>query len=202
MTKRRALPWFKFYPDDWLAGVSSLTPAERGVLMTLIALMFDASGPLVPDKPRLARQCGTSVGAFSKILQRLVESNKIEVASDGLLNRRALREIEDRQKERFAHVRGAKETNDKRWKKSQKKQSEHDHSASRSAQRNPETTNQIPSSTKIHDEHDTAKHWLGMHRDGKSLNVVANLISPLVAQAMLHTGEITKEEMKQIGITF
>lgn len=37
-------PWVKFWPSDWLAGTSGLTAAERGVYITILALIYEQRG--------------------------------------------------------------------------------------------------------------------------------------------------------------
>lgn len=90
-------PWFKFYSSDWLSGTASLTPTERGIYITLIALMYEADGPIDRNERRLARVCGCTQTAFKKALSVLVEEHKIIERNGQLSNSRALKEIEERQ---------------------------------------------------------------------------------------------------------
>ena len=77
-------PWFKFFPSDWLSGVSGLSAGERGVYVTLLAMMYDHGGPIKRDDGRLSRQCGLPKVGFSRALEALIALGKI-TESDGTL---------------------------------------------------------------------------------------------------------------------
>lgn len=90
------LPFIKFYPSDFLGGVSGLSPAERGVYITLLCLIWDKGQPIEEDHARLARRCGMPKATFSRSLEALIDESKI-VRVDGLLtNERAEKVIVDR----------------------------------------------------------------------------------------------------------
>lgn len=100
-------PFFQFYPSDWLAGTRGLTSSETGVYITLIALMYEANGPIQFDEKRLARLCGATAAAFKKAVDGLVETGKLSVSEDGIFNRRVQIEIEKRSEKRaLARVAG------------------------------------------------------------------------------------------------
>lgn len=90
-------PFIKFYPSDFLAGTSGLSPAERGVYITLLCLIYEADGPIERHDARLSRRCGSPKAAFQRTLEALIDEGKI-VEVDGMLsNRRAEKAIVDRQ---------------------------------------------------------------------------------------------------------
>jgi uncharacterized protein YdaU (DUF1376 family) len=90
-------PFIKFYPSDFLAGTSGLSPAERGVYITLLCLIYEADGPIERHDARLSRRCGSLKAAFQRTLEALINEGKI-VEADGMLsNRRAEKAIVDRQ---------------------------------------------------------------------------------------------------------
>lgn len=90
-------PFIKFYPSNFLGGTSGLSPAERGVYITLLCLMYEEDGPIERHDARLSRRCGAPKAAFQRILEALIDEGKI-VERDGLLsNRRAEKAIVDRQ---------------------------------------------------------------------------------------------------------
>ena len=90
-------PFIKFYPSDFLGGTSGLSPAERGVYITLLCLMYETDGPIERHDARLSRRCGAPKAAFQRILEALIDEGKI-VEIDGMLsNRRAEKAIVDRQ---------------------------------------------------------------------------------------------------------
>lgn len=91
-------PWFKFFTSDWLTGVALLSDNERGVYMTLLALMYDGGGPIERKDERLARVCGCKRKSdFVKALNVLIEDGKI-IDRDGFLsNERAENELKNRE---------------------------------------------------------------------------------------------------------
>lgn len=89
-------PFIKFYPSDFLAGTSGLSPAERGVYITLLCLIYEADGDIRRDDARLSRRCGAPKAAFKRILDALVAQGKIMEAEGMLSNNRARKAIVDR----------------------------------------------------------------------------------------------------------
>lgn len=89
-------PFIKFFPSDFLGGTSGLSPAERGVYMTLLCLMYEQDGPIPRDDGRLARRCGAPKAAFIRSLECLIYEGKITDAGGMLSNGRAEKAIMDR----------------------------------------------------------------------------------------------------------
>ncbi len=90
------LPWFQFFPSDWLAGTRGLSVVETGVYITLIATMYDRAAPLADTPDRLARLCGASLRQFTKALESLLSSGKILRSEGGLWNDRVAQECKKR----------------------------------------------------------------------------------------------------------
>lgn len=89
-------PFIKFYPSDFLGGTSGLSPAERGVYITLLCLIYESDGPIQRHDARLSRRCGAPKAAFVRILDGLIDEGKI-TESDGMLsNKRAEKALVDR----------------------------------------------------------------------------------------------------------
>lgn len=124
-------PWVKFYASDWLAGTSGLTAAERGVYITIIALIYENGGPVSLDMTRLARRCGLPAGSFKRVLEALMTEKKLIETPDGITNERAEKEIGERENLRTKHQSGAQKTNTIRAEKSKENQQQ----ATRTAQR-------------------------------------------------------------------
>ena len=89
-------PFIKFYPSDFLGGTSGLSPAERGVYMTLLCLIYEADGPIPRDDGRLARRCGSPKAAFIRALDCLINEGKITDIDGMISNNRAEKAIVDR----------------------------------------------------------------------------------------------------------
>lgn len=116
--------WFKFYSSDWLAGTAGLTAAERGVYITIIAMIYEARGAIPADRVRLARRCGVPAGSFARLLASLIVQGKIIETPEGLTNRRAEAEIGERENAMFKLQSGAHQTNAIRKEKAKQKQCE------------------------------------------------------------------------------
>jgi uncharacterized protein YdaU (DUF1376 family) len=90
------MPWFQFYPNDWLAGTRGLSAVETGVYITIIATLYDRAAPLPNDPERLARMCGASKRIFVAALNRLVEDGKLMLTERGIWNERVEEELQNR----------------------------------------------------------------------------------------------------------
>lgn len=89
-------PWIKFYASDWLAGTSGLTAAERGVYITIIALIYENDGGIAYDEKRLARRCGITKSAFVRAVDGLCDEGKLSLQNGVVSNRRAEKELSAR----------------------------------------------------------------------------------------------------------
>lgn len=77
--------WYRFFPTDWLSRIGNLSPVERGVLLTLVCLMFERGDKLPRDDARLGRLCGMTPASFRKALTALIDEGKV-TETDGLLS--------------------------------------------------------------------------------------------------------------------
>jgi uncharacterized protein YdaU (DUF1376 family) len=115
-------PWFRFFPSDWMAGVSGLSAGERGVYISLIALMYDQNGPVPRDDARLARQCGLPKVGFIRAVAALIAVGKL-IEKDGLLfNERAKNELSERENRKLTASRAI----NSRWQKHEQNQQSSD----------------------------------------------------------------------------
>ncbi|WP_370931919.1 DUF1376 domain-containing protein [Bartonella sp. DGB1] len=85
MSADNNIPWVSFYPEQWLAGTSGMTPFERGIYITLIMLMYNKKEPIALNVKKLSRICGASIEEFSEALEELINDNKIIQLEDGSL---------------------------------------------------------------------------------------------------------------------
>lgn len=138
----KELPWFRFFPSDWLAGTRGMSASQTGIYITLIATMYDHGKPVAEDYPRLARLCGAgSVKVFCDNLAALVDAGKIIRTAHGLWNERVAAEVLARMKKSDVGSQSAKT----RWGvKTKQKQEPADANASkthgvRNANQNPES---------------------------------------------------------------
>lgn len=105
------MPWFQFYPNDWLAGTRGLSAVETGIYITIIATLYDRAAPLPNDPDKLARMCGASRRIFVAALARLVSDGKLTITENGIWNAR----VEDELQNRNEKVEKKKKAADARW---------------------------------------------------------------------------------------
>lgn len=77
-------PYIPFYPSDWLAGVAALTPAEVGVYINVLALVYENDGPVPYDAKRLSRRMGITAGPLKRIIDALIEQGKLTDEEGGI----------------------------------------------------------------------------------------------------------------------
>ena len=88
-------PWYRRFPDNFIAGTVGLTLEEKGAYSLVLDLMYVRGGP-VPDEPRyIAGVCACSVRKWNAIRARLIDLGKLYVIDGYLFNERAEKEIEN-----------------------------------------------------------------------------------------------------------
>lgn len=91
------VPYIRFYSDDWLSGTADLSLQERGVLITIVALIASTGKPPDANFERLSRRFGITKKATEKIVCGLVDLGKISIVDGKILNARALSELKHSQ---------------------------------------------------------------------------------------------------------
>ena len=81
-----------FSPDEWLAGTTDLSNDERGVYITLCALIYSRDGPV--ETAVLRAFCPGDLRPFKRCLEHLVELGKIQRSGSKLSQKRCLNELE------------------------------------------------------------------------------------------------------------
>jgi uncharacterized protein YdaU (DUF1376 family) len=94
--KRARVPYFQFYPSDFMNGVRGMTPQEVGVYTMLLCRIYEESGPVEAHTLRLATYCGMREKSFTAVLSKLVELGKISIEDGHITNYRAQVEIQKR----------------------------------------------------------------------------------------------------------
>lgn len=90
------VPYFAFYPADFMNGVRGLTPQEVGVYTMILCRIYEESGPVEYHVRRLATYCGMREAAFTSVVEKLVDLDKLQLVDGKLFNRRAEGEIAKR----------------------------------------------------------------------------------------------------------
>lgn len=132
-------PWIKFYPSDWLTGTNGLSPSERGIYITLVAMMYEKNGHIPLDETILARTCGCAVAAFKTALETLLSTGKLNRDDAGrLTNRRVEQELSARASQSAVRATAAKS----RWEKDKENQQTVDANAMHNASTRARARNQ------------------------------------------------------------
>jgi uncharacterized protein YdaU (DUF1376 family) len=90
------IPYFRFYPGDFMRGVRGLTAQETGLYVMLLCRMYEESGPIENHALKLSTYCGMRQATFQKTLDRLIALDKITASDGALFNERAAVEISNR----------------------------------------------------------------------------------------------------------
>ncbi len=81
-----------FYPDEWIAGTLGLNAEERGVYISICALIYSHDGPIPADG--LHKLCGCHAATFKKVKSRLIEAGKISANDGQIIVKRCANELE------------------------------------------------------------------------------------------------------------
>lgn len=93
---RKHIPYFSFYPADFMNGVRGLSAQEVGVYTMLLCRIYEENGPVEYHVRRLATYCGMREATFDKVVGTLIDLGKIHLTDGMLCNRRAEAEIAKR----------------------------------------------------------------------------------------------------------
>jgi uncharacterized protein YdaU (DUF1376 family) len=83
----REMPYFKFYPQDFLYGTQAMTRREVGDYTRLLMMMYDDGGSVPFNPQRLKRLLGCyHATACEKRIRRLIDLGKIIIDEQGNLH--------------------------------------------------------------------------------------------------------------------
>ena len=89
----KARPWYRRFPDNFLAGTARLTLEEKGAYNVVLDLIYARGGPIA-DEPRwIAGMCNCSVRKWTSIRGRLIAMGKLVAGDGSLWNERAMAEL-------------------------------------------------------------------------------------------------------------
>jgi len=91
-------PWIKWFPGDFLHGVSELEANEGWVYTIVLNLIYDAGGPWPLSVDRLSRRCRLRPSTVQKALDALYDLGKLTLVDGRLTNGKAEKSIKSRQK--------------------------------------------------------------------------------------------------------
>lgn len=95
-----------FYPDEWLAGTKRLSAVERGVYITICALIYSEGGALDYSDDDIAHECRMPVSEVQLVLSSLEQSGKVKRRNGKISNARCDAELK-KASERIAKAKEA-----------------------------------------------------------------------------------------------
>lgn len=90
------IPYFSFYPSDFMGGVRGLSAQEVGIYTMILCRIYEENGPVEYHVRRLSAYCGTREATLEKTVDKLVDLGKLTIADGMLSNVRAEAEIAKR----------------------------------------------------------------------------------------------------------
>ena len=113
------IPYFDFYPADFMNGVRGLTAQDVGVYTMILCRIYEESAPVEFHTLRLATYCGMREATFKKTIEKLIDLDKFQVVDGCISNRRAETEISNRSHKLKIASRAGKASAEKRQQKQQ-----------------------------------------------------------------------------------
>lgn len=111
------IPYFDFYPVDFMRGVRGLTAAEVGIYTMLLCRIYEENGPVEYHPVRLSAYCGVRESTLTKAVDRLIVLGRVTVADGVLSDDRAMKEIGIRETKLKNSSRAGKASAEKRQQK-------------------------------------------------------------------------------------
>jgi uncharacterized protein YdaU (DUF1376 family) len=85
---------FDFYPRDWFLDTRELSQPAKGCYIDLLSAMYNRGGPLPHDEKFLCALTGhKQVRPLRRLLQELLDTDKLKIVDGHLVNNRAMEEI-------------------------------------------------------------------------------------------------------------
>ena len=89
--------WYKRDPRDFLEGVQGMGPDLIGAYAVILDILYARHGEMPRDDRHLAGVLGCSIRKARSLTEQLLAIKKIEIEGGNVVNRRALREIKERE---------------------------------------------------------------------------------------------------------
>lgn len=114
---RDRIPYFDFYPSDFMHGVRGLSAQEVGVYTMMLCRIYEENGPVEFHVMRLSTYCGMRESTFVKTVEKLIELGKLQRVEGKITNHRAEAEISSRAKKLKNNSKAGKASAEKRQQK-------------------------------------------------------------------------------------
>lgn len=116
---KQHIPYFRFYPSDFMNGVRGLTAQEVGVYTMILCRIYEDGGPIEMHLKRLSTYCGMREKTFETVMKNLIDLGKIELKNGMISNSRADIEITNRLHDLKINSKAGKASAEKRKEKQQ-----------------------------------------------------------------------------------
>lgn len=93
---KASMPWFKFFPKDWIEGTRGLTPEQRGIYADCIAILYQTEQPIPLCDKRASYRLEISVRLWQSVKRALLDAGKLKETPDGYVNERVIAELNSR----------------------------------------------------------------------------------------------------------
>jgi len=113
------IPYFRFYPADFMNSVRGMSAQEVGTYMMLLCRMYEENGPIEYHPLRLSTYCGMREKTFVAVAEKLIDLGKIEQVDGWIFNERARKEIQSRSDDLKNNSKAGKASAKKRQQKQQ-----------------------------------------------------------------------------------
>lgn len=114
---RDRIPYFDFYPSDFMHGVRGLSAQEVGVYTMMLCRIYEENGPVEFHVMRLSTYCGMRESTFVKTVEKLIELGKLQLVEGKITNHRAEAEISSRANKLKNNSKAGKASAEKRQQK-------------------------------------------------------------------------------------
>jgi uncharacterized protein YdaU (DUF1376 family) len=108
------IPYFRFYPADFMHGVRGMSAQEIGVYTMILCRIYESSGPVEYNPLRLSTYCGMRQATFDKVLEKLCDLGKLQMDGGMISNDRADIEISKRANDLESNSKAGKASAEKR----------------------------------------------------------------------------------------
>ena len=93
-------PWFKCFPRAWTRNTRSLTLEERGAYFDCLCILYETERPIPDDDKWMSHQLHVSPRRWRALRTALIAGGFLVETEGGLVNPRAMQEIEARAEQR------------------------------------------------------------------------------------------------------
>jgi len=198
------LPWFKFYPGDFMKGCRGLSAQEVGAYVMLLCRMYEQDGPIDRNEKVLAAYCGMRPKSFAAALQKLVDLGKISIENGRLTNDRAMAEIHARARDRENTSRAgkisARKRQQKQWRPSTG--SQHPFNDIDKDKETPKPPEGADISFDEFEKRRAIRQYAEMIKSHEANPHIVKNLSPALLREILASGNVSEDQLKAAGLTW